>query len=189
MRNILLLSSTLFAVVLITGCGGATPDIADETNTTVKQVQDDTSKATTKKTDKDEAKDEGEKLEGNQDNQETMMQTLENSVKTIYFDYDIYIIRTDMVPIIEENAVTLNAEDAKPFKIKIEGNCDEFGTDEYNYALGLNRANSAKKALIAQGIDENRLTLVSFGEANPTCTEKSKECWSKNRRVDFKILP
>ena len=71
--------------------------------------------------------------------------------------------------------------------IKLEGNCDEWGTDEYNYALGLKRAKSVKDTLVAHGVSESNLKLISYGESNPTCTEKNEACWSKNRRVEFKI--
>ena len=74
-------------------------------------------------------------------------------------------------------------------KIKLEGNCDEWGTDEYNYALGLKRAKSAKDALIADGIDENKIMLISFGESNPLCNDKNSKCWKMNRRVDYRLLP
>jgi len=53
----------------------------------------------------------------------------------------------------------------------------------------LKRADSVKKALEAQGVDSSKVTLVSYGESNPTCTDKTKDCWAKNRRVDFKLLP
>ena len=73
--------------------------------------------------------------------------------------------------------------------IKLEGNCDEWGSDEYNYALGLRRANAVKAAMTAQGVSADRITMVSYGESNPVCTDKTKECWAHNRRVDFKLLP
>ena len=72
--------------------------------------------------------------------------------------------------------------------IKIEGNCDEWGTDEYNYALGLKRAKSVKEALRANGVHGKKMKLISYGESNPVCTEHNKECWAKNRRVEFKVL-
>ncbi len=78
---------------------------------------------------------------------------------------------------------------ASNYMIKIEGNCDEWGSDEYNFALGLKRTSSVKKALVSQGVDEKRITMVSYGESNPVCAEKSRDCWAKNRRVDFKLLP
>jgi peptidoglycan-associated lipoprotein len=72
-------------------------------------------------------------------------------------------------------------------KVRIEGNCDERGTNEYNMALGERRANSGKKYLIKLGIKESQLSTVSYGEEKPFCTENSEECWVKNRRDHFVI--
>jgi len=107
--------------------------------------------------------------------------------ESIFFDYDRYSIKEDMLPIIEKNIKLMNAKQLIGKTIVIEGNCDEWGTDEYNYALGLKRAQIIKEAFIAEGIDENRIKVVTFGESNPICLEQTDECWKKNRRVDFKM--
>lgn len=70
-------------------------------------------------------------------------------------------------------------------KIRLEGNCDEWGSDEYNVALGLKRAKSVKDALIEDGVSESKIITISLGESNPVCQEKNEECWKQNRRVDF----
>ena len=112
-----------------------------------------------------------------------------DGVSPIYFDFDRFDVRADMQSKIESNANLFKSEKNLAYTIKIEGNCDEWGTDEYNYALGLKRAKSIKDTLVTDGIDENRMVLVSYGESNPFCVEHTKECWSQNRRVDFKLLP
>ncbi|BBG65363.1 outer membrane lipoprotein omp16 precursor [Hydrogenimonas sp.] len=114
---------------------------------------------------------------------------LEASAKKIYFDFDKYNIRPDQEPRVDEDAKLFSSDAAKDLTIKIEGNCDEWGTDEYNYALGLRRAKSVRDALAIKGIDESRMIMVSYGESNPVCTEHTKECWAKNRRVEFELLP
>jgi peptidoglycan-associated lipoprotein len=73
-------------------------------------------------------------------------------------------------------------------KIKIEGNCDEFGTDEYNYALGLKRAKAVEDSLAAQGVADSRMVIVSFGESSPVCTEPNDSCYDRNRRVDIRLV-
>jgi peptidoglycan-associated lipoprotein len=73
-------------------------------------------------------------------------------------------------------------------KIKLEGNTDEFGSDEYNVALGLKRARAVKNTLIGYGIPANKISLVSLGEGNPICGAKTESCYKKNRRVDHKLL-
>lgn len=180
MKTKLLLSTLLFSMTLMTTGCGSSPAVIDETATSsdAKAVHTDT--ATAKGTD----------LTGNTENASAQqMNSSEDGMQSIYFDYDKFSIRADMQEAIENNAQTLKQIENESSRVKVEGNCDEWGSDEYNYALGLKRANGVKKALIAQGFDGSRVTLVSLGEANPVCTEKTKECWSKNRRVDFKLLP
>ena len=117
------------------------------------------------------------------------MKTIESQAKKIYFDFDKYNIRADQVQNVDFDANLFNKDDAKEFKIRIEGNCDEWGTDEYNYALGLKRAKSVQEALKNRGVDIKRTILISYGESNPVCTEHNRACWQKNRRVEFTLLP
>ncbi len=114
---------------------------------------------------------------------------IEQSVQPIYFATDSYRISPSEYQKIETNAQIFNGELAHDLSIKIEGNCDEWGTDEYNYALGLKRAKSAKDALSVSGVDEARMALISYGESKPICSEHNDACWQQNRRVDFKLLP
>ena len=109
-----------------------------------------------------------------------------NGFRSIYFAFGDYDISSTMEDYIIYNAKLVNT--LPNSKIKIEGNCDEFGTDEYNYALGLKRAKAVKDAIMAQGIDANRMTIVSFGESNPVCHEPTDECYARNRRVDIRVL-
>jgi len=104
---------------------------------------------------------------------------------SIYFAFGDYGISGEMQRKVSANAARAAQSSGK---IKIEGNCDEFGTDEYNYALGLKRAKSAKDSLASNGVEANRMVVVSYGESNPSCTEHNKACWQQNRRVEFKLL-
>jgi peptidoglycan-associated lipoprotein len=122
------------------------------------------------------------------DNKEMRMANLEKEFSNIYFDFDKFLIRSDMKENLSLDAKLANGK-ASNLNIKLEGNCDEWGSDEYNFALGLKRANTTKDALIAEGVAANRISMISYGETNPTCSDKTQECWSKNRRVDFKLLP
>jgi len=127
-------------------------------------------------------------MDGSVESGEQTMSELEKQMQTIYFAFDKFDISTEATEKLHANAALANAQ-ASAFNIKIEGNCDEWGSDEYNFALGLKRAKAAKDSLVAEGVTEGRITLVSYGESNPVCVEKSKECWAKNRRDDFKLLP
>ena len=110
------------------------------------------------------------------------------TVKQIFFGFDKFNLTTEMLDRVKNNASVFSKLKANA-KVKLEGNCDEWGTDEYNFALGLKRAKSVKDALITEGINSDRIVLVSFGESNPLCTTKTKDCWKLNRRVENKILP
>ncbi|MEA3498781.1 MAG: OmpA family protein, partial [Campylobacterota bacterium] len=113
------------------------------------------------------------------------------TLDSIHFAFDKYNISTDMRDVATTNATTIDnvTKSYDSLKIKLEGNCDEWGTDEYNYALGLKRAKATKDALVADGVDSDRIMLVSFGESNPVCTDKNVDCWKMNRRVDYRLLP
>ncbi len=104
-------------------------------------------------------------------------------LKPVYFDFDKSFIRDDASEVLKENAAWLKAH--PKVKIKIEGNCDEKGTKEYNQALGQRRAVSAKKYLAEMGISDSRISLISYGKEKPVCTEGTENCWQKNRRDDF----
>ena len=67
----------------------------------------------------------------------------------------------------------------------IEGHCDERGSTEYNLALGDNRANAAKQALVQQGVAGGRIRTISYGKEKPFCTESTEACWQQNRRAHF----
>lgn len=109
----------------------------------------------------------------------------EIKLESVYFDFDKSNIRNDASQVLKNNAKAL--KNVSGIKVRIEGNCDERGTNEYNMALGERRANSARDYLVNLGIDKNILSTVSYGEEKPVCTEHNESCWSKNRRVDFVI--
>ena len=104
-------------------------------------------------------------------------------LQPVYFDFDKSFIRDDARSVMKANAEWLKANPS--VKVKIEGNCDERGTKEYNQALGQRRATSAKKYLTDLGISGKRISLISYGKEKPICSEQNEECWQKNRRDDL----
>ncbi len=104
-------------------------------------------------------------------------------LQPVYFDFDKSFIRDDARAVMKANAEWLKAN--PKVKVKIEGNCDERGTREYNQALGQRRATSAKKYLTDMGISASRISLISYGKEKPACMESTESCWQKNRRDDF----
>jgi peptidoglycan-associated lipoprotein len=104
----------------------------------------------------------------------------------IYFDFDKYNIKPEFRDVLKKNAEWLKAN--KGYKVRIEGNCDERGTDEYNMALGQRRADAAAKFLMNLGIAKDRIGTISYGKEKPICMEHNEACWSKNRRDDFAVV-
>jgi peptidoglycan-associated lipoprotein len=124
----------------------------------------------------------GMKSEGSNEKSGTMAEGL----KPIYFDYDKSFIRDDAKGVMKANAEWLKANPKAA--IKIEGNCDERGTVEFNQALGQRRAASAKKYLTEMGVSARRISLISYGKEKPICNESDEACWQKNRRDDFAVM-
>ena len=74
-------------------------------------------------------------------------------------------------------------------KIRVEGNCDERGSDDYNLALGEKRAKQAVQYLSNLGIPAERFTVISYGKEKPVATGNDEASWAKNRRDEFVVLP
>ena len=104
----------------------------------------------------------------------------------IYFDFDKSNIKEDQRARIEKNATYLKENPAA--KTRIEGNCDERGTSEYNMALGERRALNAKKYLMNLGIHADRLHAISYGEEKPLLRGHDEYSWAQNRRDDFVLV-
>jgi len=104
----------------------------------------------------------------------------------IYFDFNKYNIRPDMVKRMENNAKFLLAH--PNIKIQIQGNCDERGSEAYNLALGEKRAEAAKKYLVNLGVAPDRIETISFGKERPLDPRHCPAAWAKNRRDDFVII-
>jgi len=106
--------------------------------------------------------------------------------ESIYFDFDKSFIKLEYRPILNEKAAFL--KDYPEMRVRIEGNCDERGTNEYNLALGERRANSAKNFLVSWGIAADRIEIISYGEERPRALGHNEDSWSQNRRDDFVLI-
>ena len=105
------------------------------------------------------------------------------NVKDIFFDYDKYDIRASEQGSIQADAQFLQQH--PDIHITIEGHCDERGSTEYNLALGTNRADSVKNALVQAGVGGDRIKTITMGKEKPFCTESNESCWQQNRRGHF----
>jgi peptidoglycan-associated lipoprotein len=112
-------------------------------------------------------------------------QTFEQNVKPAFFDYDSFDIRPDAQTILAQDASFLAAHPS--LKVVVGGYCDDRGSAEYNLALGENRANAAKQALVNGGIAPDRIRTVSYGKEKQFCTQDNEACWQQNRRAGFSL--
>ncbi|HUD14143.1 MAG TPA: peptidoglycan-associated lipoprotein Pal [Terracidiphilus sp.] len=107
------------------------------------------------------------------------------NVQDAFFDYDTYDIRNDAQAVLARDASFLVGH--TDIKVVIGGYCDERGSNEYNLALGQNRADAAKNALVTAGVAANRIRVVSYGKEKPFCSESTEGCWQQNRRAGFTL--
>lgn len=103
----------------------------------------------------------------------------------IYFDLDQDALRPEAEQTLDAKVSVLKSQPA--LKIRIDGNADDRGSDEYNLALGQRRSATAKRYLEARGIDGSRIEVVSFGKERPACKDEAESCWHQNRRDGFSV--
>ncbi|MBW2282492.1 MAG: peptidoglycan-associated lipoprotein Pal [Deltaproteobacteria bacterium] len=104
-------------------------------------------------------------------------------LRTIYFDFDDFGLRSRAKQDLQHNAGLLSKRSDS--RVEIQGNCDERGTEEYNLALGKKRAEAARRYLIDLGVKSSQITTISFGEESPVVRASNEAAWAKNRRDDF----
>ena len=113
----------------------------------------------------------------------TEQELFAQNVRDVYFDYDKADIRPNEQAAIQSDAQFLQQHSS--IHITVEGYCDERGSTEYNLALGTNRADAVKNALVQAGIAGERIKTYSYGKEKPFCTQSTEACWQENRRGHF----
>jgi peptidoglycan-associated lipoprotein len=113
------------------------------------------------------------------------VEPIASAFENIYFDFDRYEIRSSDESILQAIAVWL--EDNERIDVLIEGHCDERGTNEYNMALGEQRALAARRYLVGLGVASDRMTTISYGEERPVDSRSTESAWAANRRAHFSI--
>ena len=103
--------------------------------------------------------------------------------RSIYFDYDSYVVRDDGKPVVENHSAYLNKNKAR--KILIQGNTDERGGSEYNLALGQKRAEAVRRALALLGVPDSQMEAVSFGKEKPAVDAMNEDAYAQNRRAEL----
>ena len=109
------------------------------------------------------------------------------AAQTVHFDFDKSNVKPSEVGKLEEVARRMKSE-FQGKAIRIEGHCDERGTEEYNRALGDKRALSVREKLVALGLDAGMLDTITFGEEKPVDTGHDDAAWKKNRRAELILL-
>lgn len=117
---------------------------------------------------------------------EALISKVQEEIIDINFEFDQFVLTNTARQKLSKNASILSKY--PEVKVLIEGHCDERGTEEYNLALGERRANAAKEYLVTLGINESRLSTISYGEEKPLDPEHNEIAWAKNRRVHFAIV-
>jgi len=106
------------------------------------------------------------------------------SKRSVYFDFDSNVVKDEYKGLVQAHAKYM--VDKKDSRIRVEGNCDERGSREYNLALGQRRAEAVKKVMTVLGVQDGRIETVSFGEEKPADPGHDEAAWAKNRRGDIK---
>ena len=103
--------------------------------------------------------------------------------RSVYFDFDSYVVRDDGKSVVENHSGYLNKNKAR--KVLIQGNTDERGGSEYNLALGQKRAEAVRKAMVTLGVADSQLEAVSLGKEKPKAQGHDEAAWAENRRADI----
>ena len=103
--------------------------------------------------------------------------------RSVYFDFDSYVVKDEFKPVIEAHSQYLIKNTDR--KIVIQGNTDERGGSEYNLALGQKRAEAVRRALNLLGLADSQIEAVSFGKEKPKATGSNEAAWAENRRADI----
>jgi len=104
--------------------------------------------------------------------------------RSVYFDFDSNSVKDEYRGLIQAHSRYLN--DHRDSRIRIEGNCDERGSREYNLALGQRRAEAVKKIMTVLGVNDGHIETVSYGEEKPVANGHDEAAWAQNRRADIK---
>lgn len=112
------------------------------------------------------------------------VQTITDGI--VYFDYDKYDVKSEYTGMLQQKAELMKAY--PDIRVRIAGNCDERGTQEYNLALGERRARAVYDYLVMLGVNPSQLEMVSYGKERPAVSGDTPEAWALNRRDNFDVI-
>lgn len=114
------------------------------------------------------------------------LKELQGALEKIFFSFDSYKLSDQARSVLAKDGDLLKKAPAA--KVRIEGNCDERGSDEYNLALGERRAKVAMEYLVTLGVPANNLSVISYGKEKPVDPGHGEAAWAKNRRDEFEVV-
>jgi peptidoglycan-associated lipoprotein len=103
--------------------------------------------------------------------------------RSVFYPFDVSVVQDADKPLLQAHAKYLSEHPDR--HVRLEGNCDERGSTEYNIGLGQRRADGVKKLLELDGANASQITTVSYGEEKPKMTCHAERCWKENRRTDL----
>ena len=103
--------------------------------------------------------------------------------RSVYYPFDVAVVQDADKPLLQAHAQYLSGHPDR--HVRLEGNCDERGSTEYNIGLGQRRADGVKKILELDGVNASQISTVSYGEEKPKMTCHAEKCWKENRRTDL----
>ena len=106
---------------------------------------------------------------------------VENTTDTVFFAFDSSALSAEAQSALDTQVAWLKKHD--DVNVIVQGHCDDRGTREYNMALGERRANAVKQYLVSQGIEESRISTISYGKERPAVLGNNEAAWAQNRRA------
>ena len=104
--------------------------------------------------------------------------------RSVYYPFDVSAVQDEDKPVVEAHAAYLSGHPSRT--VRLVGNADERGSNEYNLALGQRRADGVKKMLVLGGARSSQVETASYGEERPAASGHNESSWSQNRRTDIK---
>jgi peptidoglycan-associated lipoprotein len=175
---------TMALVALVVGCGGGAPEVEPEPEPEPEVVQptvDEEAERRAREEAERRRREEEEKRRAEAERTRVMTILAER----VHFDFDKSDIRPDAEEVLQRKVTVLR--EYPGIQVRIEGHCDERGSNEYNLALGQRRAQAVQRYLMSYGIESGRFSTISYGEERPLDRGQNEEAWALNRRGEFRV--
>ncbi len=173
----------LLVAVILAGCGGAPPPEPEPEPAPEPQVEERDLEAERRAREEEERRRREEEERARREAERRRVLSI--IAERVHFDFDKSDIRPDAEPVLQRKVAVLREHPG--IKLRLEGHCDERGSNEYNLALGQRRAEAVRRYLMSYGIETGRFTSISYGEERPLVDAQNEEAWAQNRRAEFVV--